>query len=193
MTRWAGVWRRCAHRPPHLYPHPCHIRTPTAPHAATRDTTVPHAARLGACRIAARLDRMIRRDRPRAHPEATRRGCATALPHRAPYIHLRRRRATGHALLGVRRIATHLDRMIRRDRPRAHPEATRRDRTHDSHRAPHSYPRYDGATYRATRRTPYHHLPAEQDFRCHCGTGFPPAYRALAGHRTERQALGRMP
>jgi hypothetical protein len=40
------------------------------------------------------LDRMIRRDRPRAHPEAIRRGCATALPHRAPHIHLRRRRAT---------------------------------------------------------------------------------------------------
>jgi hypothetical protein len=48
-----------------------HARLSTAPHTATRATMVPQATRLGACHTATHLDRMIRRDRPRAHPETT--------------------------------------------------------------------------------------------------------------------------
>ena len=135
-------------------------RPPTAPRTATRDTTLPHAARIGARRIAIRLDCTLTSRHPMRTP-----GSHTLRPHaRLPTAPRTATRATtvphaariGARRIGARCIAIRLDCTLTSRHPMRTPGSLT-PRTHAPHRAPHSYPRHDGATCRTDRRTPYRH------------------------------------
>ena len=122
----------------------------TTPHTATRDTPVPHATHVGACRIAARLYRthtspprpaqlpaMRRCHMPHtsAHDVSPHASTARSRPSTAPHTATRDTPVPHATHVGACRIATRLDRMLT-----------------PLHRAPHSYPRYAGATCHTRRR-----------------------------------------
>ena len=126
------------------------------------------------------------------HAHTSRPHARTTPPHHAStgYAHTalhaatpRHGGATGHTQIDARRIATRPDRTLTSRTGYAH--------TSLPHRASLSYPRHDGATGHATRRTPYRHTPRPH---AHLATGHahttplhraPPPRRAT-GHATRR-------
>ena len=129
-----------------------HEHLPTAPHTATRDTPVPHATRIGAWR------------RPRASTACTSPPRPTQLPairqrHR-PHVSVH---DAGHTPQPHEHLPT-APHTATRDTTRHTPcvsvhDAGHTPRPHAPHRAPHSYPRYAGATRHTYRCMAHRHTP----------------------------------